>query len=530
MKKQTKKSTYKFNRLSRLNKLVLLAVMVIVGAIGVKYLFLSHAATGRINVNAPVVGIQYGGSTSEYWVATTDGGVFSMGGAHFYGSAGSLHLAQPIVSFARRPQTDGYWLLGGDGGVFAYGGAAPYNAHPGTVATPRYFRVLAPTPTGGGYYLVTSLGDIIPEGDAANYWNAASEGHNSIETDFKHFNTAPLGGLNGLSAGGIVAAAATNTGRGIFLVSDSGAVYAYGDAVNRGPAAPTASAITVYGAGGSGGYTITTKTGAIYAWNMPNHGNLVGTSLAGPIVGIASTEGAAGYWLAGSDGGIFAFGNAQFEQALQAPPPTPTPPPAPTPAPPAAKCPTGQTGTPPHCVTPAPSSSSSGSSTPSSASSGTSAKSSASLCDTSTAQSPPYPANKRSDVCGVQTLINAVHHTGLTVDGVVGQNTNFACAAYSSLCTSIHWMTAAQVATMNQAGVNYGKSMCNLSAQGCGSSASTSAIPGVNSSTFTGSCAALAQSQRAYEACINKAVIPAVSSQPSGNVTNVNDHAWVRRY
>ncbi|HET6794398.1 MAG TPA: hypothetical protein VFH45_08160, partial [Acidimicrobiales bacterium] len=37
-----------------------------------------------------------------------------------------------------------------------------------------------------------------------------------------------------------------------------------------------------------------------------------GTRLASPVVGMASTPDGGGYWLAGSEGGVFAFGDAPF--------------------------------------------------------------------------------------------------------------------------------------------------------------------------------------------------------------------------
>ena len=42
------------------------------------------------------------------------------------------------------------------------------------------------------------------------------------------------------------------------------------------------------------------------------HGSLLGVSLNEPIVGIAPTPDQSGYWLVGSDGGVFSFGDAQF--------------------------------------------------------------------------------------------------------------------------------------------------------------------------------------------------------------------------
>jgi hypothetical protein len=35
-----------------------------------------------------------------YWLVASDGGVFSYGDAHFYGSAGNIHLTKPIVGIA----------------------------------------------------------------------------------------------------------------------------------------------------------------------------------------------------------------------------------------------------------------------------------------------------------------------------------------------------------------------------------------------------------------------------------------------
>ena len=48
-----------------------------------------------------------------------DGGVFTYGDAHFYGSAGAVKLAAPVVGMARSADGLGYWLVGADGGVFS---------------------------------------------------------------------------------------------------------------------------------------------------------------------------------------------------------------------------------------------------------------------------------------------------------------------------------------------------------------------------------------------------------------------------
>ena len=63
-----------------------------------------------------------------YWQVGSDGGIFSFGGAQFYGSTGSMQLNKPVVGMAATPDGNGYWLVASDGGVFAYGDAGFYGS------------------------------------------------------------------------------------------------------------------------------------------------------------------------------------------------------------------------------------------------------------------------------------------------------------------------------------------------------------------------------------------------------------------
>jgi len=58
-----------------------------------------------------------------YWLVASDGGIFSYGDAHFFGSTGSLKLNKPVLGMAATPSGHGYWLVASDGGIFAYGDA-----------------------------------------------------------------------------------------------------------------------------------------------------------------------------------------------------------------------------------------------------------------------------------------------------------------------------------------------------------------------------------------------------------------------
>ena len=63
-----------------------------------------------------------------YWQVASDGGVFTFGGAQFYGSTGSIKLNKPVVGMAATPDGKGYWLVASDGGIFAYGDAQFYGS------------------------------------------------------------------------------------------------------------------------------------------------------------------------------------------------------------------------------------------------------------------------------------------------------------------------------------------------------------------------------------------------------------------
>ena len=78
---------------------------------------------------------------------------------------------------------------------------------------------------------------------------------------------------------------------------------------------------SVYGGGAlmaadpSGGYWTTTWLGAVTSHDgVPTYGSPAtsGVALTKPIIGMESTPDGKGYWLVGSDGGVFAYGDAQF--------------------------------------------------------------------------------------------------------------------------------------------------------------------------------------------------------------------------
>ena len=108
-----------------------------------------------------------------YWLIARDGGVFSFGDAHFFGSTGNIRLNQPIVGGAATPSGHGYWFVAADGGVFSFGDA---RFHGSTAAMHLTQPVVGITPAadGKGYLLLSANGGVYTFGTAKFYGSAAS--------------------------------------------------------------------------------------------------------------------------------------------------------------------------------------------------------------------------------------------------------------------------------------------------------------------------------------------------------------------
>ncbi len=188
---------------------------------------------------------------SSYWLAASDGGIFTFGNVGFFGSAGGIPLNKPVVGMAPTASRNGYWLVASDGGIFTYGDAGFFGSQGGKPLE-RGDRRHGRDPDGGGYWLVASDGGIFSFGDATFYGSMGGKPLNK-----------PIVGM-----------ASTSDGLGYWLVATDGGIFSFGDA-------------TFYGSMG-------------------------GTPLNKPVVGMASTSDGLGYWMVAADGGIFDFGDAGF--------------------------------------------------------------------------------------------------------------------------------------------------------------------------------------------------------------------------
>ena len=235
-------------------------------------------------------------TTDGYWLAATDGGVFSFG-APFEGSAGALPLRSPVVGMAATEDGLGYRLVAADGGIFAYGDGAFYGSM-GGLPLNRPMVGMAATPDGRGYWLVASDGGIFAYGDAAFY-----------------------GSMGGLALNRpIVGMTPTADGHGYWLVASDGGIFAYGTARFLGSTGAMILASPVVGMaadGPSGGYRLVAADGGVFCFGAPFAGSAVGLlQRAAVSVDPAST----GYRIVSADGSVYALGGAPFLGSVHVPP------------------------------------------------------------------------------------------------------------------------------------------------------------------------------------------------------------------
>jgi hypothetical protein len=201
---------------------------------------------GGHHLNQPVVGMAATNDRQGYFEVASDGGLFAFGDANFQGSMGGSHLNKPVVGMATDPATGGYWEVASDGGLFSFG--APFFGSMGGQHLNAPIVGMVATPDGQGYWEVASDGGIFAFGDARFFGSMGGQ----------HLNQ-PVVGIT-----------ATPSGQGYFEVASDGGLFAFGDATFQG--------------------------------------SMGGKHLNKPIVGMATDPATGGYWEVASDGGLFAFG------------------------------------------------------------------------------------------------------------------------------------------------------------------------------------------------------------------------------
>ncbi|MEO1064366.1 MAG: hypothetical protein AAFZ07_23345 [Actinomycetota bacterium] len=163
--------------------------------------------------------------------------------------------------------------------------------------------------------------DIDYTADEEGYWVTYADG--TVEA----YGTDHYGQRPALQASEMVTSlSVTPGGDGYWLFTDRGRVHVFGDALSWGDLSTTldpsgvpisdllngpivGSVPTPTG----NGYWMVASDGGIFAFGDAEfYGSMGGEVLNGPVVGLAPTPSNRGYWLVATDGGIFAFGDAGF--------------------------------------------------------------------------------------------------------------------------------------------------------------------------------------------------------------------------
>ena len=263
-----------------------------------------------VTVSAPPAAAGTSSNVPAYWLVASDGGIFSFGGAQFYGSTGSLVLNKPIVGMAATADGGGYWMVASDGGIFSYGDAHFYGST-GSMVLNKPIVGMASTPDGGGYWLVASDGGIFSFGDAHFYGSTGSMVLNK-----------PVVGM-----------AATADGGGYWLVASDGGIFAFGDATFHGSTGSLVLNKPVIGMiadPNGGGYFLIASDGGIFSFGTaPFYGSLGGLPLKNPIVAAAATTSSGtlqpsgqsdvGYWFTDVTGLVSNFGSAAYYGSAPSP-------------------------------------------------------------------------------------------------------------------------------------------------------------------------------------------------------------------
>jgi Cu/Zn superoxide dismutase len=328
-------------------------------------------AGARIACGAISVGPVPTAAGAGYWMVGSDGGVFSHGDAGFHGSQGGGRLNSPVVSMASTPGRAGYYLAGADGGVFAHGdatfegsaGALKLNAPIVAIAAPPSDAVavlhsqsgaavghVAFAQEGGAVRMTVIVTGLEPfaefhgfhihtngkcEGDfvssAGGHWNpgAASHGDHAGDMPVLYADGRGVARSNALLDSFTVQQLLADDGGVSVIVHAGRDNYAniparYSTPSGSGPDATTlgngdagarvaCGVVAPTGESARAGYWLAASDGGVFAFgDAPYLGGMGGTKLNQPVVGMAATPTGAGYWLAAADGGVFAFGDAAY--------------------------------------------------------------------------------------------------------------------------------------------------------------------------------------------------------------------------
>ncbi len=243
------------------------------------------------------------------------------------------------------PTGAGYWIADVTGDVFACGDTSPLGSlsqldpsSPPGGANAAYLSglivSLAITPDARGYWLTDTSGNVYAFGDAA-YRGSISQLDPAAQPGGANAATLPAP---------VVSMAATPDGRGYWYVDTSGDVYSFGDASYLGsisqldPAAQPGGAnaatlpapvVSMAATPDAKGYWMIDDAGDVYSFGDASYQGSIGqlsptaapgganaAHLAHPMVEVCATPDAKGYWMIDDAGDVYSFGDASYQGSI----------------------------------------------------------------------------------------------------------------------------------------------------------------------------------------------------------------------
>ena len=256
-----------------------------------------YYAPATLSTLADVTTLGASGGVGGYWIDASDGGVFSFGNAHFFGSMGGQPLNQPMVGMVGTHDAQGYWTVAADGGVFSFGDARFFGST-GNLRLNKPVVGMAATPDGNGYWLVASDGGIFAYGDAGFYGSTGSLRLNK-----------PIIGM-----------VPTHDGNGYWLVASDGGIFAFGDAGFYGSLGSTPPPTPIVGVAPSpdgGGYWMLEASGTAHAFGEAQAVTVASdspplSSMKGQMTGLIPDYSGGGFDSVNASGQAFAYGDAPY--------------------------------------------------------------------------------------------------------------------------------------------------------------------------------------------------------------------------
>jgi PKD repeat protein len=254
-------------------------------------------ATATANKSVTVDNLCSGG----YYLGEQDGQVYPFGDGITNGPP-APPAGATLIDIQSTPTGCGFWLLYSNGNINPIGDAANLGNLPTTNLIPgEHFATFSATPTGAGLWGFTNLGRVITIGDATHL------------SDLPSLNITP--------AQDIVDSVALPSGTGYFMLGADGGIFAFGTATfidslpGLGVTLNSPAVGLVPDPDGTG-YWIVASDGGAFGFSAPFRGSLPGLGVTpnNPIIGMVAFGN--GYLQVATDGGVFNFSDQVFSGSL----------------------------------------------------------------------------------------------------------------------------------------------------------------------------------------------------------------------